>query len=236
MPITINDLQFDNHLARECEKAKLILEHAHDAAKALGRAHDAERASRGNQRASRGNPRGVGSDEEQDILRSMLIMAGAGIDASLKQLIKDSLVSLLSDAKVNEEFKKFVERNLKGDENSSFSTYGAKFLADIIVSDHIKERLIEKYIDSLTGNSLQSVEELSKVINALGVDVQIDRQKLSNIFQIRNKIIHELDINLNASRRNRNTRTFSSMQDATNELLKTAQDIINAVSHKVQNP
>ena len=76
---------------------------------------------------------------------------------------------------------------------------GHKFLATILVAESSQERIIGQYITELTGTSLQSPEEVMRTAKALGIDtslVQIDSKKLKEIFDVRNRIIHELDINL----------------------------------------
>ena len=43
---------------------------------------------------NRGASRGAATDEEQDILRAMIVTAGACIDSTLKQLFRDALHEL----------------------------------------------------------------------------------------------------------------------------------------------
>ena len=69
------------------EKAHLILVHACEAAAALLKAFD---TSRNERRATGGNT----TNEEQDLLRAMLVFAGAGLDAAVKRLIQDSVISV----------------------------------------------------------------------------------------------------------------------------------------------
>ena len=67
-----------------CQGAALILKHTHDSASALLKAFNLAREGRG-------RPRGMTTDEEQDLLRAMVVMAAAGLDAMAKQLIRDGL-------------------------------------------------------------------------------------------------------------------------------------------------
>ena len=68
--------------------AALIYEYSVESANALWAAYDLARLNRG-------KPRGITTDQEQDILRAMLIAAASGLDASIKQLIRDCLQALL---------------------------------------------------------------------------------------------------------------------------------------------
>jgi hypothetical protein len=75
-------------LAPLCKSAGRILETAHDSAGALLKAFDLARTQRG-------RSAGMSTDQEQDLLRVMLVMAAAGLDGMVKQLIRDTLPSLL---------------------------------------------------------------------------------------------------------------------------------------------
>ena len=69
-----------------------------------------------------------------------------------------------------------------------------------------RAKLIEEYIRELTGESLQSADEILRTTAALGLEnktLGLDILRLKEIFQIRNKIIHELDLDLNAPKRKR---------------------------------
>jgi hypothetical protein len=70
----------------------------------------------------------------------------------------------------------------------------------------------------------------------LGLDppcLQIEPRRLQPIFQIRNKIVHELDINFNAARRNRQTRRRDEMVTITNELLRIGEALCGAIAVKL---
>src|ERR1035441_3502362 len=59
----------------------------------------------------------------------------------------------------------------------------------------LQSRLVEDYVYELTGDSLQSSEQLFKTCAALGADGQAaigDAKTLKNVFDARNQIIHEL--------------------------------------------
>jgi hypothetical protein len=207
-------------------KARAILQYAHDSAEALLAAFESVRVAR-----SAG--RGRSTDEEQDLLRAMLVMSAAGLDSSLKQLIRDCLPDL---ARVHEsvaaELEKYVARQLRGDQEESETAASTAFLAKLLVAESLREALLERYILSLTGSSLQSAQELAKACNALAVEPQAVGVKVPDlrpIFTARNRIIHELDIDFGTGIRNRFPRSRESMIEYSNTLLEIGEEIIKAV-------
>lgn len=223
----------------QCSKACLILKHTHESSQALLRAYRLLRLIRGID-ASGKKPlitvRGMSTDEEQDLLRSMLVTAAAGLDAMTKQLIRDTLLRLIEiDIEALSGLEKFVRQRLKGDLEED-SGKGVSFLARILVAPSIQQQIIEDYISHLTAGSLQSAEELAKIAASLGLKkehVHIDHKALKPVFDVRNKIIHELDVNLDAPRRNRNVRNEPTMRKHTNILLGLAEGILDAVDKKL---
>jgi hypothetical protein len=56
---------------------------------------------------------GAPTDEEQDLLRAMVVFAGAGLDSAVKQLASDGLLAATQrDLGANEQLKTFVQRRL----------------------------------------------------------------------------------------------------------------------------
>jgi hypothetical protein len=212
------------------QKAHLILRYSHDSAKAFLVAFD-------KMRRDRGARRGATTDEEQDLLRAMLVMAAAGLDSMLKQIIRDTLEILIqSDDDVREGLEKFVSRQIRGDAKDEGLLTGHRFLARVLIAESQQDQVIEEYIRHLTGISLQSVTEVKRTVNALGITpsvVQVPDQALRLIIDARNRIIHEFDINFAALRRNRQSRTRDVMIGATNALLKVAECILEAVDGKL---
>ena len=208
------------------ERAYLILQYTHDSARAL---LDALRKVR----AAREAGRGALTDEEQDLLRAMLVMAASGLDAMTKEILRSALPSICrKDEKARSAFQKFVERKLKGDGSE-------KFLSLILTGEDVQEGLIAQYVDELTGNSLQSVDALSKAIDALGLSGVFDqenvrRDDLQRVFRERNRIIHELDIDFEAPRRNRSSRRIGHTIQDTNRLLEVAERIYEKSREKLE--
>ncbi len=217
----------------ESNKAFLILKYAHDSAQSILSAFDLVIKN------NPGTKKKHSSHEEQDLLRAMLVMASSGLDAMIKQLIRDALLSLANfDERVNEELLKFTSRKLKGDENELNPKRVREFLARILVAESQSYQIVKEFIDSLTEGSLQSAQEVIKAANALGLtqdDIKLESQKLKPIFDIRNQIIHELDIDFELLEQNRHSRTRSKMISHSNFLLEYGENILESVSLKILN-
>jgi hypothetical protein len=212
----------------QCKTAALIYKHSVESANALWAAYDLARVNRG-------KPRGITTDQEQDILRAMLIAAASGLDASLKQLIRDCLPLLLAKDQVHQAFEKFVQRHLQGGE-LDVSAVSAKVLARILASADPQKQLVEQYVYELTGDSLQSTDQLMKVCAALGVEAKPilgDLKTLKSIFAARNEMIHELDMNLSSPNRKRRVRGQSDMQGYVERLLAISAAIVQDVDGRI---
>lgn len=123
-----------------------------------------------------------------DFARSMILFAGAGIDATLKQLLRDCLAACVdASSESRREFETHVERTLKrGDDRA---------IARFLVAKDARRALLDDYLASLTSTSLQSYREVAKITSALGVTVTtISREPLETLFVARNIIAHELDL------------------------------------------
>jgi hypothetical protein len=139
-----------------------------------------------------GEARGRLPQSEEDLLRAAVVFAGAGLDASLKQLIRDALPVLLETSdEAHREFETFTTRRVRSAEGTDPSSV-ARYLA----AADARSLLIEDYVLDLTGSSLQSAEEVLRAAKALGLtDRKLhDRiMSLKPVFVARNEISHELD-------------------------------------------
>jgi len=177
------------------------------------------------------------TDQEQDLLRAMLVMASSGLDAMVKELIRDALPVLAEDDfRVREELQTFVARKLRGMADSPDAP-SVRFLARTLAAPSALNQIIEDYIEELTRGSLQSKKELFRVTKALGLSesvIPVDQQKLDDIFDIRNKIIHEFDSDLEATTRKRHLRKLQDMLDYTNRIFSVGEAILKAVAVKLR--
>lgn len=213
-------------------KAQTVCDHARDSVRDFTTAFEIIRSTRGQGRGRTGHA-------EQDQLRAALVFAAAGLDSTLKELIREALPFLVvSDGAVKRELETFVARQIRGEGGEPEANYGTKFLAKILTADSLPILgIIEQYVLELTGSSLQSADQVMKTLRALGVnpDRIVSNIPLKAIFSIRNQIIHELDVNLRAQqgKRNRNDRSRDEMTKYSNMLLDIAQGTIDAVKSKL---
>jgi hypothetical protein len=179
----------------------------------------------------------MSTDEEQDLLRSMLVIAASGLDAMTKQLIRDALPKVIEiDKEALAELEKFVSRKLRDEIDEIGISERVSFLARVLTAPSTQSQIIEDYIGYLTKGSLQSSDELSRVTKAFGIsqkEVIIDHGRLRPIFEARNKVIHELDINFSVSRRRRNLRSEGTMKTYTDTLIELAENILRSVDNKL---
>ena len=181
-------------------------------------------------RQQTGDIRGRLPAHEEDLLRAAVVFTGAGIDATLKQLIRDTLPTLLeTSSQAHDKFESFAADRLGISEIAD-----TKMIARYLTSQNPRERLIEDYIYALTGGSLQSADEVQKVAGALGIDDATLRQRITglrSLFVARNQISHELDLQRPERQgdRARRTRSIGPTTNLCHEGLEVGQLIVNAV-------
>lgn len=217
-------------------KAYSILKYAHDTAESLLKAFDVVRA----ERSPSGKPTpGTPTDEEQDLLRAMVVFAGAGLDSMTKQLIRDALPEVIKrDSEARGELRKFAARHLRREsEIAEFPLVDLSLLADLLLTQNPGDALVAALVDELTGGSLQSTDEIFKTLRCFGVDpasVRIDQRHLAPVFECRNKLIHEFDIDFSQARRNRFPRRKKDMVSNASQLLGLSARMLLAVDTKLQ--
>ena len=184
---------------------------------------------------SKDRSRGQPSRPEQDLLRAMLVFASAGLDSMIKHLVKDALpTAIKNDSAIHNIFlKEFVERKIKQGEQPDY-----KIMADVLVAENPMDRMITMWVNDLTAKSLQSADELFKIASYFDIKSNIiskEPNKLKEVFQIRNIIIHEMDVDFSQVKRNRTPRQRNEMIEATNRLLKVCKAFLNAVDDKLKS-
>ena len=206
-----------------CQKAYVILCNTHDTATSFLDIFGTIRRNR----AARGAP----TDEEQDLLRAMLLFAGAGLDSLAKQLISDALPSILeNDEAAGRMFKSYVERKLRRGEDTNYAV-----LADVIGDHQPRKRLVELYLRDLTASSLQSTEEMLRAAAAFdipSVEITADPRSLTEVFRVRNQIVHEMDVDFAVPNRNRTPRAKQVMVDHTNAVFGAAAAFLASVDRR----
>lgn len=173
------------------------------------------------------------TDEEQDLLRAMLIFASAGLDSMIKQLVSDALSGVIEHNKGAEIlFKQFIERRLNREEKLD-----NRFLAHVLGDINPREALLKSLIGELTSQSLQSVDQLLKTAAFFNIEsrrICEDPNLLRQVFQMRNQISHEMDVDLNQTSGNRRPRTKEQMIEATTTLFRISENFLKEVDSRLE--
>lgn len=208
-----------------CWNAYILLRNAHDTSSSFLEIFNTTRTTR--------NARGASTDKEQDLLRAMLTFACAGLDALVKQLIKDALPDVINCNEAAERtFRADIERRIRRGEEIDH-----RFLADILTQKRPRDRLIDILISDLTSQSLQSKDQLLRVGSFFDIQsnsITNDPNDLARIFTARNQIVHEMDIDFSPTNRNRRSRTKGKMFDDTNKIFKVSKIFLEEVDHKLK--
>lgn len=209
------------------ETAQRFLASAYDSVEAVLQTLKTVRELR---RDQTGDIRGRLTSAEEDLLRAAIVFTGAGLDATLKQLIRDTLPILLERSQqAHEKFEAFTASRLGTGEIAD-----TKMIARYLTSPDPRGRLIEDYVYELTGSSLQSAEEVQKTAGALGIQAESLRKRINGLrvmFVARNEISHELDLQRpgQVGDRTRRSRPIGATKNLCQEGLEVGQLIVNAV-------
>jgi hypothetical protein len=175
-------------------------------------------------------PSGRLYSSEIDMLRAAVVFAGAGLDASLKELIRKALPHLSTTNDMSRRrFQQFTERHLGLAETAIDKSTLASVLVDPVGP---RASLLERYIRALAGDSLQSSQQVGEVCSALGIDNSALRKRVQSggvldaMFRARNQIVHEFDLTPKGSR----PRTIDETTKWVVEALSVGQEIINVIS------
>jgi len=106
-----------------------------------------------------------------------------------------------------------------------------------LTSPQLLQFLSEAYVYDLTGASLQSPDQLFAACRALGLhperDMKLGKKHLRRVFDARNQIVHEMDIDFEAPRRNRFQRRIEDTIGMVNDLLKSSARIVEQTHKKL---
>ena len=166
------------------------------------------------------------------------------MDSMTKQLIRDALpVMVATLPSARRSIEPMLARHLRrgsvesaADDGSPPSAIDPKRLARILLADSPRAGLTTLLIDDLTSGSLQSVEELLKAIAYFGLKpehLHTEKATLQKIFECRNKIIHEMDIDFEQPNRNRFPRRKSDMVEYAAVLLSVSNSILTGVDEQL---
>jgi hypothetical protein len=211
--------------APDLQRAFQITTYAHGSAKSLLAGYNSLGKSRGP---------GAPSHEQQDLLRAMLLFAGAGLDSCAQQVVREALPNVVANnANARQALVNFGARQLRRTAETDVGGIDARVLASLLLGD-AEADLIERLIDELTGSSMQSVEELKRVASHLGVLDSADLMSAIDAVQaplgVRNRIAHDMDVKFTQTTGpNRKGRKRADMVRDANYLLSAAEELIIAV-------
>jgi hypothetical protein len=204
--------------------AHSVLERANDATEAFISAFATVRKAR--------NAKGTATDHEQDLMRAALVFAAAGLDSLVKQLIRDTLQTVITKNKgAHAQFTEYVQGRLRRPDGQDL-----RFLAEAIVADRPFEHLQRQLVSDLTGSSLQSKDQLLRAAAYFAIpadEISKDLGKLQIVFHARNQIAHEMDILLGQQNRGRRQRKAKLMKDYAAVILTTAVAFYSAVEKRL---
>jgi hypothetical protein len=170
------------------------------------------------------------SDHEQDLLRAMVVFASAGLDSVVKQLVVDSLPTVvLTNVEAREQARTYVERKIRADGSP-------RLLSQALVADSARDYLIELLVGDIRSGSLQSVDELSRATSFFAIptaDVIDDVDALRAAFHARNQISHEMDVDFAAAPSIRRQRGRDELERHTNTILIAANRAFDRVGEKL---
>lgn len=182
-------------------------------------------------RGQRDATRGRLTHAEQDIFRAAIVFAGAGLDATLKEITRQAVpIQVRRSEDARTKFREFGARYL-----SAAQGVDLKRLAELMIAPDHRIALLEAYVRHLTGSSLQSVEQVHETLSALGLggrrELYRECTDLRPLFQARNQIAHELDLQAREKPgdRKRRERRITESQRLCHAGLNFSQRVINAI-------
>ena len=208
----------------ELKNSHIIIEGAFDIASSFLTLFDESRRN--------SNTTDAPADKEQDLLRAMLVFACAGLDSMLKQIVRDALGKVIDSREgANVQFKRYIEKRL-----SRQGALDQKFLSDILTRPDPRNGLVEELVNEITSKSLQSKDQILRTASYF--DIESDRiaskpEFLDEIFNCRNQISHELDVDLEQTNMDRRPRQKDRMIEYTKEILKLANNILLEVDKRL---
>jgi hypothetical protein len=122
------------------------------------------------------------------------------------------------------------------EDGGSTDSINPQRMARILLADNPRTGLLELIVGDLTAGSLQSAQELFRVMSYLGLKPEslgVTEPELKEVFACRNKLIHEMDVNFEHPNRNRSSRSRSKMTKYAEILLSASNMILSGVDSQL---
>ena len=162
----------------------------------------------------------------------MLVFACAGLDSMIKQVVRDALESVIDQSDgAHANFQVFVEKRL-----ARQGTPDPRFLAKVLTGTDPRKVLVAELVGELTSQSLQSKDQVLRAASYFDIpsnDLTQNIRLLEDIFQSRNQISHEMDVDLNQPNRNRRPSRKAAMIDHTETILLLANAFLMEVDQRL---
>lgn len=189
-------------------------------------------------RGQRDGSRGRLTHAEQDVFRAAVIFAGAGVDTVFKEALRGNLdLQIETSSGAREKYREFVAGYIQ-----DAGAISPKRLAVLLTSRDSDQDLKAAYIASMTGSSLQSQQQVTKALAALGLQDEKDlfkySAKLNPLFKVRNQIAHELDMTpasvSGRGARSRHERTIGTYIEMCHTGLNYCQKVLNCLQGAIK--
>jgi hypothetical protein len=181
--------------------------------------------------------KGMPTDDEQDLVRAMVVFAGAGLDSVVKQVLREALPHVVvTDRAARAKFEEFVQKSIGHRVTDEGTALDFKFLARVLTADSPRAALVDALISEMTSDSLQSVPQFARACAYLGIDVgalSLDIKRLGLVFKMRNEIVHELDVQLGAGPHKRRIRSRDDMIASAALLIDAAKKLLVEVDKRL---
>jgi hypothetical protein len=180
---------------------------------------------------------GAPTHEDQDLLRAMLVMAGATLDIVVKTIVRDTLhVVVAKNRGARSKACDYVHRRLL----KTIEDRGGQRLAEALLSESPQAAIVDFIIDDITGGSMQSVDQLQQAAAYLGLENFQVAPEVRDALTARNQIVHEMDAieeepGGKGSRRRRQRKKLE-MRDWAKALLQVAANLCGALDKALANP
>lgn len=172
------------------------------------------------------------SPELQDLLRAMLLFSCAGLDSVVKQLVKDTLPTIIENHEgARQQLSTFVERKMKKSDSTDLS-----FIAQVLTAPQPLAHLSKAMVKDITSGSLQSLEELSRAGACFDIPTKeliTDENKLREAFKARNSISHEMDVDFSQNEGHQKKRNYKTMKESAEIVITIASKFITEVDKKL---